>query len=335
MSSSYSNSRNHSSPSYRQRNSSYRNSTSSNSNSNHKGKSNDFIYRGTTDKNTKWAKLCSKIKQKLMSMNIAYIEDAKEMARRSMPPPAAVNLPVPAFLETNQDKEDRIRQQKLLDDDRKKKEDKYEEYQELFSKDFGKAIAAIYSLLSESITTDLDRETEDITDVIAKYRKVMERLTNKWGPNNQKDATENINKLTTLHGDHRGWDVMLASQDIILENLSKTPVRDASGNPVMEPIPIRPHLLRPPITSSLIELLAYLANDANDQAAWELLHPHNKVKNHRPTDEAIKRNVMLALSTSIFTPYSNLAQRYGQTDHATKTWTDLRADIELNIANKQ
>jgi len=157
-----------------------------------------------------------------------------------------------------------MRQQKLLDDDRKKKEDKFDEYKDLFAKDYAKAISAIYSFLSDSIITDLNRAIEDIDEAKDRYRIIKERLTNKWGPNNQKDATENINKLTTLHGDHRGWDVMLAGQDIILENLSKTPVRDASGNPVLEPMPLRPHLPRPPNTSTLIELLAYLANDAND-----------------------------------------------------------------------
>jgi hypothetical protein len=199
-----------------------------------------------------------------MSLNISYIDDPREVARRSVPPPATTTIPAPMFLETIQDKEDRMRQQKLLDDDRKKKEDKFDEYKDLFAKDYAKAISAIYSFLSDSIITDLNRAIEDIDEAKDRYRIIKERLTNKWGPNNQKDATENINKLTTLHGDHRGWDVMLAGQDIILENLSKTPVRDASGNPVLEPMPLRPHLPRPPNTSTLIELLAYLANDAND-----------------------------------------------------------------------
>ena len=55
--------------------------------------------------------------------------------------------------------------------------------------------------------------------------------------------------------------------------------------------------------------------------------------NHRPTDTALKNNVMLALATSVFPPYSILAQRYRQTDHANKTWVDLRQDIELIVTN--
>jgi hypothetical protein len=39
-----------------------------------------------------------------MTENISYIEDEEEMARRSMPPPPAVFLAPPAFLETPGDK---------------------------------------------------------------------------------------------------------------------------------------------------------------------------------------------------------------------------------------
>ena len=56
--------------------------------------------------------------------------------------------------------------------------------------------------------------------------------------------------------------------------------------------------------------------------------------NHRPTDAAIKSSVLLALDTSIFAPYSNLAQRYRQNDHANKTWAELRMDIDSIITNK-
>ncbi len=55
--------------------------------------------------------------------------------------------------------------------------------------------------------------------------------------------------------------------------------------------------------------------------------------NHLPTDDAIKSSVMLALGSSAFGPCSILAQRYRQNDHANKTWTDLRMDIESNITN--
>ena len=86
------------------------------------------------------------------------------MTRRSMPPsPPAVFLAPPAFLETSADKEDRQRQQKLIDEARKKREDKFEEYRDLFAKDFPKGIAAHYLFLSQSIITDLERAIENIT----------------------------------------------------------------------------------------------------------------------------------------------------------------------------
>jgi hypothetical protein len=63
-----------------------------------------------------------------MAENISYIDDEEEVARISMPPPPAIHLALPAFLESPQDKEERQRQQKLIDESRKKKEDKFEEY---------------------------------------------------------------------------------------------------------------------------------------------------------------------------------------------------------------
>ena len=156
----YSNSRN--SPARRQssRHSSERAATSSNSNSGPSSSNAvDFIYRGANKHH--WAKLQSKIKQRLMHDNISYIEDEVEIARRSMPPPPAEFLAPPTFLETTQDKEERQRQQKLLDEARKRKQDKYEAYQNVFAKDFPKGIAAHFAFLQGSIVTDLERTIQN------------------------------------------------------------------------------------------------------------------------------------------------------------------------------
>jgi len=87
----------------------------------------------------------------------------------------------------------------------------------------------------------------------------------------------------------------------------------------MQPVHIRPHLPVPPVTATQAQFVLYIINDANEQQAWDILHPTDKIMNHRPTDAAIKGSVLLALETSIFAPYSNLAQRYRQKDHANKT----------------
>jgi hypothetical protein len=269
-----------------------------------------------------------------------YIEDdEEEVARRSIPPPPVAFLAPPAFLETAQDKEKRQRQQKLLDEARKKKEDKYEEYRDNFAKDFPKGISAHYAFLSQSIITDLERTIENIipptTNVITQYRVMKERLLNKFGPNSQKDAEETRRKIESLHDDHRGWDIYLAALDSLVEVLTKTPVRDRSNNPIMQPVHIRPHLPVPPVTATQAQFVAYAINDANEQQAWDILHPADKIMNHRPIDAAIKGSVLLALETSIFAPYSNLAQRYRQkNDHANKTWAELRMNIDTIITNK-
>ena len=120
-----------------------------------------------------------------------------------------------------------------------------------------------------------------------------ERLLSKHGPNSQKNAEETRKKLEGLHGYHRGWNVFLAAHDSLVEVLSKTPVRDTANNPVMQPVSIRPLLPVPPPTANIAAFIAYAAADAADQQAWDLLHPNDKTMNHRPTDTAIKNNVML------------------------------------------
>ena len=161
------------------------------------------------------------------------------------------------------------------------------------------------------------------------YRVMKERLCNKFGPNLQKDAEETRCKQEGLHGDHRGWDIHLAALDTLLEEvLSKTPVCDTANNRVLQPVPVRPHLPVPPTTATQADFLTYKNDDANAQRAWELLNLNDKYTNHRPTDAAIKSSAMLALGSSTFAPYSNLAQQYSQNDHANKTW-----NIESNITN--
>ena len=228
---------------------------------------NDFIYKETYKH--QWAKLQSKVKQRLMSENNSYIEDDEEVAWRSIPPPPVAFLAPPAFLETTQDKEERQRQQKILDEARKKKEDKYEEYRDNFAKDFPKGMSAHYAFLSQSIITDLERTLENIipptTNVMTQYRVMKERLLNKFGPNSQKDAEETRRKIESLHGDHCGWDIYLAALDSLVEVLSKTPVRDTSNNAIMQPVPIRPHLPVPPIKATQAQFVAYVINDANEQ----------------------------------------------------------------------
>ena len=116
---SYSNSRNY--PLARRQSSRYSSERAATTSSSNSGLSSsnaaDFIYRGANKHH--WAKLQSKIKQRVMHDNISYIEDEVEIA--CLLPLAEFLAPPPAFLETAQDKEERQRQQKLLDEVRKRK----------------------------------------------------------------------------------------------------------------------------------------------------------------------------------------------------------------------
>ena len=136
------------SPSSRQSRYATRSSSSSNS-SNYKSSSSshhaDCIYKEANKHH--WAKLQSKIKQRLMAENISYIQDKEEAPAMFIAPPATSP-----------------RQRRTTKEARKKREDKFEEYRDLFAKDFfPKGIAAHYLFLSQSIITDLERAIENIT----------------------------------------------------------------------------------------------------------------------------------------------------------------------------
>ena len=140
--------------------------------------------------------------------------------------------------------------------------------------------------------------------------------------------------MALLRVDERGADVYLATVFSIIDLLTKTPIRDAANNPIMELVPPqRPHLPRPLSTATPAEHAAYIAADEAPEQLWALQHPNNKVKNHRPTDDHIKNTVILALAASSFTHYSSLADQYQQVDHATRTWADLRQGLQSRIQN--
>jgi hypothetical protein len=75
----------------------------------------------------------------MMAQNIWYLENKDEVARRSTLAPPISTIP-PLSSETPNQREDRIRLQKLYDDHRRKRESKFEDYEELFALDYGKAL---------------------------------------------------------------------------------------------------------------------------------------------------------------------------------------------------
>ena len=64
----------------------------------------------------------------MATQNILYLEDETEMARRTTPPAPAVTLHAPAhYIESGRaERDDRVRQQKLNDDDFKKRDGKFD-----------------------------------------------------------------------------------------------------------------------------------------------------------------------------------------------------------------
>jgi hypothetical protein len=159
----------------------------------------------------------------MMSQNIWYLEDKVEMARRCNPPPPVATIP-PLPAETVEEKENRIRQQRLIDEHRRKRELKFEGYQDNLAIDYASAIAVYYRFLSPTIQIDLNRAIEEITpattDIAIHYRRMKAHLEDKWGPNSEKDSEEALRKLALLIVDDRGADVFLAAVFAIIDLLA-------------------------------------------------------------------------------------------------------------------
>ena len=259
-----------------------------------------------------------------MAQDIGYLDDEEEVSSRKISPPSPIFLEPPMHAEDLRDRDIRLRQQLLIDEERKLAAATAKEYKK--NSDYPKAIAIIYSLVSETIRKDLSRAVENAVPPITNNE-----TKDKWGPNSQKDAEELRCKLTNLQGDARGWDIYLIALDDITQVLAKTVKRDSANNPLLEPVPLRLPLPRPPINSTLAGFQAHFAADLANEAAWEALHPAGAYQNCKPTDDAIKNIVIMALAEFQHECYSSMANRYRQTDHATKTWPELRADIESMI----
>ena len=72
-------------------------------------------------------------------------------------------------------------------------------------------------------------------------------MLNIFGLDSQKDAEK------PSWGSQR-LGIYLAALDALVEVLTKTPVRDTANNPVMQPVPDRPHLpISPTTTATLAE----------------------------------------------------------------------------------
>jgi hypothetical protein len=166
-----------------------------------------LIYRGAADKQ-QWFKLIGLLEQKFMAKDIGYLDDEEEeITNRKIPPPSPIFLEPSMHAEDPKDRDIRLRQQLLIDEERKLAAATSKDYREKFASDYPKAIAIVDGLISETVHKNLSRTVENAVSTIAnneaKYRKIRERLQDKWGPNSQKDAEERRRKLTNLQGDAR------------------------------------------------------------------------------------------------------------------------------------
>jgi hypothetical protein len=197
----YSNGR--SSPIHRHsRFSSQRNSTSAISNHGPSSlNSNDFIYKGANKHH--WAKLQSKIKQRLMAENISYIDDEEKVARRSMPPPPAINISCTTSIPRVTPRQ--RRETETTETHRRVQEEEGGQVRRI-SRPLRQGLPEGHCsalLLPSGIHHHRPRafhpeHHSPTSNVMMHYRVMKERLLSKHGPNSQKDAEETRKKLEGL-----------------------------------------------------------------------------------------------------------------------------------------
>jgi hypothetical protein len=111
-----------------------------------------------------------------MADNLSYLEDAAELRRTLVPPPALFIRPPLGHAEGALEKEIRAREQKIVDENHKLEVSRHNEYKNKLSSDYPKATTAHYYFLSRQIITDLERHIENIspptTDAGAHYRAI-------------------------------------------------------------------------------------------------------------------------------------------------------------------
>ena len=78
-----------------------------------------------------------------MAKDIGYLDDEEEVASRKIPPPSPIFLEPPMHAEDPRDRDIRLRQQLLIDEERKLAATTAKDYNEKFASDYPKAIAII------------------------------------------------------------------------------------------------------------------------------------------------------------------------------------------------
>jgi hypothetical protein len=131
-----------------------------------------------------WSKLIGLIEQKFMAKGIGYLDDEEEVASIKIPPPSPIFLEPPLHAEDPRDRDIRLRQQLLIDEERKLAATTAKDYKERFASDYPKAIAIIYSLVSETIRKDLFRAVKNavppIDQVLQDPRKTPGQVGTKF-----------------------------------------------------------------------------------------------------------------------------------------------------------
>ena len=249
------------------------------------------------------------------------------MLRRKTIPAAPINLPIPPFLETDAERESRVRDQKRLDDSYKSLMESHRTYADKLETDYATAIGIVLQHVSTAIRTDLTLviEGEALANQSSedKYLAMRTHLELKHGPNSKKDAETIKRTIQAMDGDTMGWSQYAKDFDERTQTLKKTILRSPAGEPLRGPVPTMPPpaLLPPNATAAMVQ--AWYLDYHNQSTAFHAANPIGPILTHEPSDETKRGWLMHALERSRHTRVRNIYLKYIQPDHQARPYREV------------
>jgi hypothetical protein len=163
----------------------------------------------------------------------------------------------------------------------------------------------------------------------AKYRRLRQYFSERWGPHSSLDVSKIKADLTSMRGDDPGWRKYLQNFNyFFVGSLEQTLQRDANEAIIYGPAPAAEYPVRPLATAPAAEHTAYIvACQLADEARNAKFSHGGPALNHRSSDAELKTILLDALAISTLRAYQTLYQQYCNRSSTGKTYQDLYNDI--------
>ena len=146
-------------------------------------------------------------------------------------------------------------------------------------------------------------------DPEAKYRRLPQYFSERWGPHLSLDVAKIKSDLTSMWGDDPGWRKYLQNFNYFVGSLEQTLQRDANDAIIYGPAPAAVYPARSLATAPAAEHTAYIVACQLADEIRDAKFPHGgPALNHKPTDAELKPILLDALAASTLRAYQTLYQ---------------------------